>query len=469
MNQPLPAPSSTYQPSDPAQIEPGLLSVFRMMLALQLLFALVRLDIPRVLGAEEIIPSVILFRFRHPGPPEEPFVEPAERAAIIQLRQEQPLAALVSIAWLALLLGYLSWPWLRRQLGRAYLPVALVTVTLFLLLERALMLWLWMQQADPQWLHIATIGSSGRLWVGLLLPMVLIAWQYQLRHVVGYLACIVALNVMLTGWVAGLANWPNLLRDEMAPATVFTVIGYVVTRMMAGQRQQRQALAEANTQLSQHAATLEQLTVSRERNRLARELHDTLAHTLSAVSVQLEAVDSAWEAKPAKARELLAKSLAQTRSGLTETRRALQALRASPLDDLGLTLALRNLAESTAQRGGLQLQANIDDLKEPLAPDTEQHLYRIAQEAMTNVLRHAGARSVRIDLTQANGELVLAVADDGGGFDVGQATVANGRFGLDGMRERAELLGATLTVQSDPGHGATVRLVWPGVRRDRKP
>ena len=464
MNQPLPSPSSTYQPGAPAQIEPGLLSVFRMMLVLQLLFALVRLDIPRVLGAE-IIPSVILFRFRHPGPPEEPFVEPAERAAIIQLRQEQPLAALVSIAWLALLLGYLSWPWLRRQLGRAYLPVALVTVTLFLLLERALMLWLWMQQADPQWLHIATIGSSGRLWVGLLLPMVLIAWQYQLRHVVGYLACIVALNVMLTGWVAGLANWPNLLRDEMAPATVFTVIGYVVTRMMAGQRQQRQALAEANTQLSQHAATLEQLTVSRERNRLARELHDTLAHTLSAVSVQLEAVDSAWEAKPAKARELLAKSLAQTRSGLTETRRALQALRASPLDDLGLTLALRNLAESTAQRGGLQLQANIDDLKEPLAPDTEQHLYRIAQEAMTNVLRHAGARSVRIDLTQANGGLVLSVADDGRGFDVAQAPVANGCYGLDGMRERAELLGATLTVQSDFGHGTTVQLVWPGVRK----
>src|SRR4029078_5838718 len=111
---------------------------------------------------------------------------------------------------------------------------------------------------------------------------------------------------------------------------------------------------EANAKLVDYASTNEQLAVTRERNRVARDMHDTLAHTLSAVSVQLEAADSVWDSQPQQAHELLQKSLASARAGLGETRRAVRALRASPLDDLGLGLALRDLAESTADRAGWQ-------------------------------------------------------------------------------------------------------------------
>jgi signal transduction histidine kinase len=117
--------------------------------------------------------------------------------------------------------------------------------------------------------------------------------------------------------------WPTV-GPSFARTAAMTLVGYILIRLIDGQRAQRHALAEANVKLRQYASTVEQLSISHERNRLARELHDTLAHTLSATSVQLEAVDAVWDTSPNQARELLHKSLAQTRSGLTETRRALK-------------------------------------------------------------------------------------------------------------------------------------------------
>lgn len=226
---------------------------------------------------------------------------------------------------------------------------------------------------------------------------------------------------------------------------------------MNAQREQRQALADANSQLADYAATVEQLTLSRERNRLARELHDTLAHTLSGVSVQLEAVDSAWESAPDKARELLHKSLAQTRSGLTETRRALQALRASPLEDLGLTLAIRNLATTTAKRAGFTVELDIAESIDQLSMDVEQGVYRIVQEALENTISHANANTVRISLFEQEQDIVLEITDDGRGFDV-NATSSNGHYGLQGMRERATMMNGELIVQSQPKEGTELRL-----------
>jgi len=213
----------------------------------------------------------------------------------------------------------------------------------------------------------------------------------------------------------------------------------------------------ANEKLQQQATMLEQLTISRERNRMARELHDTLAHSLSAVAVQLEAVDSTLESSPEEAHHLLTKALAQTRSGLAETRRAMQSLRASPLDDLGIKLAIQSLAEITAQRGGLQLDLDLAELPE-LAPATEQNLYRIAQETLTNVLKHAGASRLVVTLKRVEGKSQFVVRDNGVGFDPAAAR-RNGHFGLDGIEERAALIGGAVTVTSQPGRGTTVELV----------
>jgi len=208
--------------------------------------------------------------------------------------------------------------------------------------------------------------------------------------------------------------------------------------------------------LTHYASTLEQLATSRERNRLALELHDTLAHTLSGLSVQLETVNAYWDVDAPRARVLLEKSLESARTGLEETRRALKALRASPLDDLGLAAALEALARDAAARAGLKLELAIDASLPALSPDVEQGIYRVAQEALSNVVKHASAQAIVFELENAGGKIKLTVSDDGVGFEPGKLE-NGGHFGLAGMRDRAQLAGGELEVKSAPGAGTTVR------------
>ena len=117
-------------------------------------------------------------------------------------------------------------------------------------------------------------------------------------------------------------------------------------------------------------------------------------------------------------------------------------------------LALSTLAESMALRSGVTLDLDVPQHVDQLAPDIEQCIYRVAQEALTNVARHAEARSLRVALTCDSGPLTLIVADDGRGFDL--ASVGGARYGLKGLRERAEMIGARLDVTSRPAQGTTI-------------
>jgi signal transduction histidine kinase len=235
------------------------------------------------------------------------------------------------------------------------------------------------------------------------------------------------------------------------------MVGYMVVRLIRTQRAQQSALAQANSQLARYASTLEQLATSRERNRLARELHDTLAHSLSAVAVQLEAVKTLWDSNPDEARNLLEHSQAVTRSGLAETRRALQALRATPLDDLGLVVALRSLAESYAARAGFEIRLDLPVTEMILAPEIEQGIYRIVQEGLENASIHSQARHVDVSLQQIQDRILLVIQDDGIGFFA--SDVDQNRFGLQGIRERTAMLGGSLEVDSQPGKGTRLSLV----------
>jgi len=378
-------------------------------------------------------------------------------AARFSTMQSQELAALN----MALLLGYLLWPWLRRRLGRAYLPLALVIASVGPILTAY-----WSAPAPP-----APIADAPALAVAVLelfpvlaVSLVVIAWQYNLRSVVLFSLGTALLDLPQAWWLVGpdQAEFFYFVPTLGLRTVSFLIIGYMVTQIMSTQRQQRRSLTEANVKLAHYAATLEHLTTSRERNRLARELHDTLAHTLSAVAVQLEAVHSLWESDPAQARAMLDRSLNATRTGLTETRRALQALRSTPLEDLGLALAIRQLADSVAERSRLAVDVQAPARLDDLAPDVEQCVYRVAQEALENAAQHAQARrvAVRLDMGEepAARRLTLTVSDDGAGFD--PADVDNGyHLGLRGMRERAEMAGGTLEVASAPGQGTTVRLI----------
>ena len=369
-----------------------------------------------------------------------------------------------------LLLCYLYSEKAARSAGRWYLPLAVALYSGGAIVQRFSFIFLvlttpWLRsEMTTSGESVDLVDSGWSLVVALLVPLVMVAWQYDFKRVLLYVAAITLFEWpfvwLLTSYAPDLdyASDPPLIAFLLViRPLIFCAVGYIVTRMIGAQRQHRQELTIANEKLRQHATTVEQLTISRERNRMARELHDTLAHSLSAVAVQLEAADSMVETSPDEAHLLLSKALAQTRSGLAETRRAMQSLRASPLDDLGLTLALQSLAEITAQRGGLRLDLDLVQIPDLPSP-VEQNLYRIAQEALSNVLKHANASRLLVSLQRIEGRIRLTVHDDGMGFDPAIAR-RNGHFGLAGIDERAAMIGGTVTVTSQPTHGTTVELI----------
>ena len=371
-----------------------------------------------------------------------------------------------TIIWQAFLLLYLYSPRAEAKLGKLFLPVALIFGSIMPLIGHFLLMNPALVDGRPTAYSTMAMVSSWQLFLSLLIPLLLIGWQYSFGMVVLYTLATTFIEHTLLYWGYGATFDVETGGIAGSRTIIFLFTGYVLTRLMSAQRLQRRKLAEANHQLMHYAATAEQLAVSRERNRLARELHDTLAHTLSALSVQLEAVDSAWEYAPDQARGILHKALAGTRNGLTETRRALHALRAAPLEDLGLVRALLELAESSAKRAGMQLDVQLpDELPDALLaipPDVEQTVYRVAQEALSNTLKHSNASRVKVCLSYLDEQLTLEIMDDGRGFDaesfaVGRAETA-GHYGLRGMKERADLIGGQLKLESRPGIGTRVQL-----------
>lgn len=186
-----------------------------------------------------------------------------------------------------------------------------------------------------------------------------------------------------------------------------------------------------------------------ERNRLAREIHDTLAQGLTATALQLESADALLDAGSEKAHEPLRRALSLTRSNLEEARRSVLDLRAAPLEGRPLSEALKALVDRWEAETGIGARYKAVNGSRPLPPRVEAALYRICQEALTNVSRHAEAGRVTVRLVATPERVRLSVEDDGRGFDASK--VPEDRHGLVGMRERAEMLGSTLEVRSSAG------------------
>jgi two-component system, NarL family, sensor kinase len=196
-----------------------------------------------------------------------------------------------------------------------------------------------------------------------------------------------------------------------------------------------------------------------ERNRLAREIHDTLAQGLTATALQLESADALLDAGSEGAHEPLRRALSLTRSNLDEARRSVLDLRAAPLEGRPLSEALSALIDRWEAETGIGARYRAVNGSRPLPPRVEAALYRICQETLTNVARHAGAERVAIRLVATPERVRLVVEDDGRGFDASR--VPEGRHGIVGMRERAEMLGGTLEVRSGPGAGTRIEATVP--------
>jgi signal transduction histidine kinase len=194
-----------------------------------------------------------------------------------------------------------------------------------------------------------------------------------------------------------------------------------------------------------------------ERRRLARELHDETGQALTSILLGLKAIraadnDEAAQQAEADLRELVVQALQDVRSLAVE-------LRPSALDDFGLVPALERLAETFAERTGIRATVAAMLGEARLPPETETVVYRLVQEALTNVVKHAAASEVGIVLTMRDGGVSAVIEDDGEGF--AESDVRSDALGLLGMRERLALLGGTLAVESTPGEGTAVIAYLP--------
>jgi signal transduction histidine kinase len=232
-------------------------------------------------------------------------------------------------------------------------------------------------------------------------------------------------------------------------------------------------LAEANRKLE---ATMEEnaglhqqlLTQAREagildeRQRMAREIHDTLAQGLTGIVTQLQAAEQAAE-DPAGWRRHFAAATGLARESLTEARRSVDALRPEPLEQARLGAAVASVAERWSALHGIAVQVTTTGAEQPMSPAAESALLRAAQEALANVAKHAQATRVGLTLSYMDNEVALDVRDDGKGFDAVPAPPVRdgGGFGLTAMRQRIEALAGQLQVESEPGMGTAISVCVP--------
>ncbi len=370
---------------------------------------------------------------------------------IVNLSQIQ---SYVNLAINAVLFGYLSWNWLEEKLNRYYLPLALIAATIVPLFSNMIYL------ASPQETAQITIIRSWLLFPILIVPLVLIAWQYRFRAVLAFIVLTTAIELSILVSRVESINFETIpiLGLPLIRAFAFGTIGHIVTRLISTQREQEKKLLQANLKLSEHAITLEQLTTSRERNRLARDLHDTLAHTLSGLTVNLEAIKILLGDEHPQIKDRLDHALENTRTGLTDTRRALRDLRVKQVEDLGLKLALENLSHQAASRGQFELQLYLPEILPETSIQIEQCYYRIAQESLENIVKHAQANRVSLTLDILNGYYTLRVEDDGLGFHLPDEETED-TLGIRGMQERAAECQGSFTIISTPGRGTVTTLL----------
>jgi signal transduction histidine kinase len=223
------------------------------------------------------------------------------------------------------------------------------------------------------------------------------------------------------------------------------------------------ALVLENLRLIEQA---QQAGVSSERQRLAQEIHDTLAQAFTSIVMKLEAAEAALASDPSSVQRFLEGARNIARESLAEARRLMWALRPESLERSSLPEALSSLAERWSEECGVNASTTVTGKPYPLAPDNEVTLMRVAQEALTNCRKYAQARQVTLTLSYMNNLVALNIQDDGVGFDPDQlhpdsSDQSTGGFGIMGVRERVEQLRGTLLVESAFGEGTTLMVAIP--------
>ena len=264
--------------------------------------------------------------------------------------------------------------------------------------------------------------------------------------------------VVSWGWHGMWQNIPTLIMIFIF-VFIYVVLFTRQTQSLARVQSLLKELEIAHAQLQAYADRVEELTLNQERQRLAQELHDTLIQGLAGLILQLEAVDSHLEKGSAdKAQKTAQQAMGLARTTMEEARRAIHALRPGMLEQNSLIDALEQEVDAFRLKTGMTANFYTDGSSPDISPDAAQDILRIVQESLSNVHRHARAKTVEVRLDSNLDSLQIEVVDDGIGFDYDLASQQPTNFGLRGMRERADRIGGVLRISSAPGGGTTVRL-----------
>jgi signal transduction histidine kinase len=252
----------------------------------------------------------------------------------------------------------------------------------------------------------------------------------------------------------------------------FGVVVYQLIRARFRNERLIGELREAQRQLEAGARQARELAVLRERTRLAREIHDGLGHTLTLIAVKAEAVGRLQAVDSERAAQQLASIKELARGGVADLKRSVANLRAPELERQSLAGAIADLARDCAEQAGWALDLDLPSDLPPLPAATEEALWRVAQEGLANVLKHARAGRVAVALTRAGDRLSLSITDDGRGMPARPAPEPDGHYGLRGLNERLEALGGLLAIRSTPAAGTVLRAelpaTWSGESDERR-
>jgi len=265
------------------------------------------------------------------------------------------------------------------------------------------------------------------------------------------------------GWIWQLVaqgegiSWPTLAGIGVFAAGTLLSVAYVATIVRQSRERQR-LIEQLDATRAELAVAERQAGILEERQRLARDIHDTLTQGFTSIVMLLEAADASLGADHPSARHV-ARALRSARENLAESRRLVWALRPQPLDRAGLPEALDRLTRELSEETGIKAETVVTGDPRPLAEQQEAGLLRVAQEALTNVRKHAHAAAATVTISYMPDITVLDVHDDGRGFDPDHAATnrtPDGGMGVVAMRERVHELGGSLEVESRPGGGTTV-------------
>jgi NarL family two-component system sensor histidine kinase YdfH len=268
-----------------------------------------------------------------------------------------------------------------------------------------------------------------------------------------YLVLLAVSLVQLSGWAT--TAWGFL---GIIPIALFVVIYVSLYMRQVEAREKAQSLSaeleKANRQLSEYAAQVEDLTIANERQRMARELHDTLSQGLAGLILQLEAADAHLTSnRNNKAQSIIGNAMEQARVTLADARRAIDDLRQPSLDDLDSALRLE-ISRFTNATG---IPVQYHSVPTPPLPDsTKETLVRALAESLTNIAHHAKAQNVEVNIEAKDKGIFITVKDDGVGFDT--SSVPSGHYGILGIKERVRLVNGSFGIQSENGKGTTLSI-----------